>query len=188
MLDMLKLIKKGTLRERVERIIEHNTDHYSFTKQFVQIAGKSGGLLTVMCPHGICVGFKVLYLHEGASDYVQFLRSWQHIPSISIVNFAHQVARHAEKQFPGMLPPYGGKLADSSKPEIPQFIKSGGLISLDELWEHKVPAMKSNPRDHPITKSSNKYLLFDRFHEVKSKNPLDNRHISSVGYLCTATE
>ena len=63
MLDMLKLIKKGTLRERVERIIEHNADHYLFTKKFVQIAGKSGGLLTVMCPHGICVGFKVLYMH-----------------------------------------------------------------------------------------------------------------------------
>ena len=39
-------------------------------EKFVQIAGKSGGLLTVMCPHGICVGFKVLYLHEGPSDYV----------------------------------------------------------------------------------------------------------------------
>ena len=70
------------------------------------------------------------------------------------MDFAPQVAGHAEKQFPGILPPYGGKLADSSKPEIRQFIKSGGLINFDELWEHKVPTAKSNPRDHPITKSS----------------------------------
>ena len=88
LLDVLKLPKKGTLKKRVERIIEHNTDHYSFVKKLVKIAGKSGGILSVMCPHGICVGFKVLYHHEGPSDYLQFLKTWKYVPTISIVDFA----------------------------------------------------------------------------------------------------
>ena len=176
-LDMLSLPKKCTLRKRVESIVNNNHDHYSFAKKMVSIAGKSGGVLTVMCPHSTCLGFKVLYLHEGHSDYVQFLRSWKHIPTICIVDFAPHVARHGEKQFPGMFAPFGGKLTNPKNPQILEFIKSGGLVSHEELWTPKsvIPAPLVNPV-HPVTNTPFKYVCFDRFHEVNSKIPIDILH------------
>ena len=143
----------------------------------VSIAGKSGGVLTVMCPHSTCLGFKVMYLHEGPSDYVQFLRSWKHIRTICIVDFVPHVARHGEKQFPGMFAPFGGKLTNPKNPQILEFIKSGGLVSHEELWTPKsvIPAPLVN-LVHPVTNTPFKYVCFDRFHEVNSTIPIDILH------------
>ena len=85
LLDMLGLPKEGTIKTRINSIIAKNTNHYSFAKNLTKLSGRSGGLLSAFCPHKVCVGFKVLYQHEGPSDYVQFLRSFKHTPSISIV-------------------------------------------------------------------------------------------------------
>ena len=87
------------------------------------------------------------------------------------------MARHAIKNFPDFLPPHAGKLAPPT-PEVLQFVKTGKLLSLDELWRptHQISSENHHLNVHPVTKSSNRYILFDRFHEVNSRNPYDILH------------
>ncbi|XP_050973526.1 uncharacterized protein LOC127169897 [Labeo rohita] len=101
---------------------------------------------------------------ESPRDFVDLLFSWKHMPNIIIYDFARGLATHANLRAPESIPirPYEGRLAEPTQENI-TLARSGNLkVSLPWLEEKK---STSDPHGHPLTGSSDHYVLSDRFHE-----------------------
>lgn len=109
---------------------------------------------------------------ESPRDFVDLLLSWQHLPNVTIYDFARGLATHANFRVPSSLPfqPYEGRLADSTVENINK-AKQGKLkVSLPWLIEK---ADDLNSEGHPVTGSSEHYVLYDKLHESNTKDPKD---------------
>ncbi|KAL0155116.1 hypothetical protein M9458_049379, partial [Cirrhinus mrigala] len=141
------------------------------------------GWSVVLCPHGVVYSLKFNLRAESPRDFVDLLLSWQHLPNVTIYDFARGLATHANFRVPSSLPfqPYEGRLADSTLENINK-AKQGKLkVSLPWLLEKN-----DNPSSecHPITGSSEHYVLYDKLHESNTKDPKDVlRKISLVPEL-----
>ncbi|RXN07200.1 HMG domain-containing 3-like protein [Labeo rohita] len=161
------------------RLRSEMQNRHSYDKIFQKIWGAS----VVLCPHGVVYSLKFNLRAESPRDFVDLLLSWQHLPNVTIYDFARGLATHANFRVPSSLPfqPYEGRLADSTLENINK-AKQGKLkVSLPWLIE-KI----DNPSSecHPITGSSKHYVLYDKLHESNTKDPKDVlRKISLVPEL-----
>lgn len=125
-----------------------------------------------MCPCGIVYSLKFNLRAESPRDYMDMLMSWQHIPNIVIYDFARGLATHGNIRFPTALPfsPHEGRLLSPTAENI-QCAKEGRLtVSLPWLIKAKeTPDING----HPLTGSSEHYVLYDKLHETNAKDPKD---------------
>lgn len=79
----------------------------------------SGGWSIVLCPHGVVYSLKFNLRAESPRDFVDLLLSWQHMPNVTIYDFARGLATHANLPVPSSLPfqPYEGRLAEYQQSE-----------------------------------------------------------------------
>lgn len=141
----------------------------------------SGGW-SVLCPHGVAYSLKFNLRAESPRDFVDLLLSWQHLPNVTIYDFARGLAIHTNFRVPSSLPfqPHEGRLADSTT-ENSSKAKQGKLkVSLPWLIEKT----NLNSEGYPVTGSSEHYVLYDKLHESNTKDPKDVlRKISLVPEL-----
>lgn len=174
---------KGSRMDLILRLRAEMQNRQSYNKIFQKIWGASGGWSVVLCPHGVVYSLKFNLRAESPRDFVDLLLSWQHLPNVTIYDFARGLATHANFRVPLSLPfqPYEGRLADSTLENINK-AKQGKLkVSLPWLIE-KTDHL--NSESHPITGSSEHYVLYDKLHESNTKDPKDVlRKISLVPEL-----
>ncbi|XP_056109154.1 uncharacterized protein LOC130086936 [Rhinichthys klamathensis goyatoka] len=162
----------GSRSDLLLRLSNELKSRQTYDKIFEKIWGASGGWGVIMCPCGIVYSLKSNLRAESPRDFADLLFSWKHLPNIIIYDFARGLATHANLRAPESIPirPYEGRLAEPNEENI-KLAKSGNLkVSLPWL-EEKMSV--SDPQGHPLTGSSDHYVLSDRFHESNSKDSRD---------------
>ncbi|CAM4722182.1 unnamed protein product [Leuciscus chuanchicus] len=166
------LDNKGSKMDLIMRLRSEMQNRSSYDKIFQKVWGASGGWAVVMCPCGVVNSIKVLVRAESPRDFADMLLSWKHLPNISIYDFARGLSTHANLRNPNMIPfsPHEGRLLEPNDANIAAAEEGRLKISLEWLKEKKMPA---DVNGHPLTGSSDHYVLSDRFHENNTKDPRD---------------
>jgi len=131
-----------------------------------------GGWSAVMCPCGVVYSLKFNMRAESPRDYVDILLSWQHLPNVTIYDFARGLATHGNLRDPLGLPfaPHEGRLLSPTEENI-SLAKEGKVkVNLPWLTEPRNPP---DVNGHPTTGSSEHYVLYDKLHETNAKDPKD---------------
>lgn len=164
---------------------EITIEKFQFLHVLIQfcIVAYPGGWSVILCPHGVVYSIKFNLRAESPRDFADLLLSWKHIPNVSIYDFARGLATHGNLRVPTDIPfhPHEGRLAEPT-PESISSAKQGKLkVSRPWLFEK---TDNSSSKGHPITGSSEHYVLYDKLHESNTKDPQDVlRRISLVPEL-----
>lgn len=100
------------------------------------------------------------------------LFSWQHMTNVAVYDVARGLATHGNLRFLNEIPfqSHESRLAEPT-PEIIESAKQGSLfVPLPVLVERSGNA---SPDNHPITGSTDHYVLYDRLHKSNSQYPHD---------------
>ncbi|XP_052407904.1 uncharacterized protein LOC127953050 [Carassius gibelio] len=162
----------GSKTDLILRLHNEIRSRSTYDKIFQKVWGASGGWSTVMCPCGVVYTLKFNMRAESPRDYIDILQSWQHLPNVTIYDFARGLATHGNLRDPLKLTfsPNEGRLLSPTVENI-SLAKEGKVkVNLPWLTEPQ------NPPDingHPITGSSEHYVLYDKLHETNAKDPKD---------------
>ena len=148
------------------------------------------------CTHSVVYYYSPLLWQESARDHADGLLSFAHPPNIYISDVAGRVARHTnnrtEQKF---FHPNDGRLCEASKENIQAAQKKTLEVQLP--WTKNLLFGKTdiqnneNQQDrfqspHPITGSSDRYSLYDRFHQKNQTRPEEMlRSLNLVPDLCS---
>ena len=113
---------------------------------------------------------KFLLRGESPRDYSDILRSFKHVPTVNVVDFAHMVARITNRLVPGFFSPYEGRLTETEPRYIEAAQQKRLKVSLPYLSDDR-PVTNFAAGVHPITGVADRFLLFDAFHENNTKEP-----------------
>ena len=136
-----------------------------------------GGWASASCPHMVVYCIKFVLRGESPRDYVDMLRSLKYPPSISISDIPQRLAAHANSTISRFFRPNEGRLFPPTEDNIAS-AKEGSLIChLPWVQGAIIPrAFRFGSQEfeeelHPVTGVSERYSLFDRFHERNSTSP-----------------
>lgn len=126
----------------------------------------------IMCPCGVVYSVKFNLRAESPRDYMDLLLSWKHMPNIVVYDFARGLATHGNLRQPHNLPftPHEGRLLQPTEDNIRLAQQKKVSVSLPWLLEKKMP---SDLNGHPVTGSSEHYVIYDTLHESNTKDPKD---------------
>ncbi|XP_070399217.1 uncharacterized protein [Nothobranchius furzeri] len=143
----------------------------------------AGGWSVILCPHGIVYSVKFNLRAESPRDFADLLLSWKHMPNVCVYDFARGLAAHTNLRVPDKLPfhPHEGRLAEPTEENVKA--AQDGSLKVNLPWLHeRMDSVNEDP--HPVTGSSDHYVLYDRFHEGNTKDPKDKlRRIQLVPEL-----
>ncbi|XP_025766090.1 uncharacterized protein LOC109197590 isoform X2 [Oreochromis niloticus] len=94
------------------------------------------------------------------------------MPNVCVYDFARGLAAHTNLRVPDKLPfhPHEGRLAEPTEENVKA--AQDGSLKVNLPWLHeRMDSVNENP--HPVTGSSDHYVLYDRFHEGNTKDPKD---------------
>ena len=139
--------------------------------KFVVLA-VSGGWSVILCPHGVAYSVKFNLRSESPRDFTDLLLSWKHLPNISVYDFARGLATHGNLRKPSHIPfqPHEGRLADPNTDNLEAAKHNKLKVSLPWLTMKKA---SPDPNGHPVTGSSQHYVVYDKLHERNTKDPKD---------------
>uniref|UniRef100_A0A8C9Z7V2 HMG domain-containing protein n=1 Tax=Sander lucioperca TaxID=283035 RepID=A0A8C9Z7V2_SANLU len=163
----------GSKIDLILRLRTEMQNRQAYDKVFQKIWGASGGLAAIMCPCGVLYSLKFNIRAEGPRDFADMLLSWKHMPNISVYDFARGLVNHTNVRVPENPPfqPNEGRLAPPT-PENIQAAKNRTLKThLPWLLEPNTENFEHD--SHPVTKSSQHYVLCDKLHEGNSKDEKD---------------
>ena len=107
-----------------------------------------------MCRHGVVYCVKHVLRAEGARDYGNLLLSLCFKPTITIIDFAHVLAKHVNKRKSDFFQPNEGRVAIASEENI---------------------TAANNKTLEPIIvdfeNTTTSLCLYDKFHESNTKKP-----------------
>uniref|UniRef100_A0A667YZS3 HMG domain-containing protein n=1 Tax=Myripristis murdjan TaxID=586833 RepID=A0A667YZS3_9TELE len=143
-------------------IVSLNTDRVLTKRLFCILIG---GWSVIMCPHGIVYSVKFNLRSESPRDFADLLLSWQHLPNVCVYDFARGLVAHATSPCP-----FEGRLAEPTKENVEAAGHGDLKVHLPWLVD-KLENPESN--GHPVTGSREHYVLYDKFHQANTKDPLD---------------
>ncbi|XP_076597771.1 uncharacterized protein LOC143327360 [Chaetodon auriga] len=125
-----------------------------------------------MCPCSVVYSIKFLLRAESPRDYTDLLLSWKHIPNVCIYDFARGLATHANLRNPEnvLFTPHEGRLLEPTADNIR--LAKEGHVKVDLPWL-KEKKQLPDTGGHPLTGSSEHYVLYDKFHEDNTKDASD---------------
>lgn len=132
----------------------------------------AGGWAVIMCPCGIVYIVKCSLRAESPRDFADMLLSWKHMPNVVIYDFARGLATHTNLREPEQLPfrPFEGRLMEPTEENIK--LAQNGSVKVSLPWLDTRAPLHDNC-GHPVTGSSEHYVLYDRFHEKNTKDKRD---------------
>ena len=180
----------GKNRREILKAIQTNLsgDNQSFGKLFLNMGGFSGGYLTYNCIHGISYYLKMPIRTEGPRDYIDGLLSMKHLPNVTIIDMPQHLVKHSESRQNDILRtnngneagelffPFEGRAGDCND-------QDNVLKANENKFRASFPCLSGEPNDkdndsshlsHPVTGSSIRMALFDRFHENNSNSSVED--------------
>jgi hypothetical protein len=165
--SLMGLRPKGSKLDIIQLIIKASLGRLKFEEAYSKIHGHSGGWLSAVCPHNVVYGVKFLLRSESPRDYTDLMRSFKHVPTVNIIDIAHSVAKVSNDILPGMFPDNEGRLAAATPENIRAAQEETLRVSIPALTDNQ-PVANVGDTEHPITGLSERFLLFDWFHEKNS--------------------
>ncbi|KAM9752062.1 uncharacterized protein ACNS7B_008700 isoform 2-T3 [Menidia menidia] len=173
---------KGSRLDLIIRLQTEMKNRASYDKVFSHVWGASGGWAVVTCPCAVVYAVKFNLRAESPRDFIDLLLSMKHFPNITLYDFARGLATHANTRLPGTFRPHDGRLLEPTLTNIS--LASSGQVKANLPWlaqKKEVPDFNG----HPITGSSERYALYDRFHEANTKDARDVlRRVDLAQELC----
>ncbi|KAM3605857.1 uncharacterized protein V6R79_006120 [Siganus canaliculatus] len=162
---------KGSRMDILNRLRDKMQSRHTYDK-VQSIWGASGGWSVIMCPHGIVCSLKFNLRAESPRDFADLLLSWKHIPNVCVYDFACGLAAHANLRAPDNPPfqPHEGRLASPTKENIDAAVHQKLKVHLPWLVERM---QHPEANGHPMTGSSQHYVLYNKFHQSNTKDPRD---------------
>lgn len=161
---------QGSRADLLLRLYAEMRSKETYDKIFEKVWSSSGGWAVIMCLCGIVYSIKCVLRAESPRDFTDLLLSWKHIPNVIICNFAHGLATHTNSRQPSTFTPFEGQLMEPTPENIRE--ARAGTLRVSLLWltskQHS-----SDPNGHPSTGSSDRYVLYDRFHKNNAKEQQD---------------
>ncbi|KAK2883631.1 hypothetical protein Q8A67_017268 [Cirrhinus molitorella] len=154
----------GSRSDLLHRLTSEMKSRQILDKVYTKIWSASGGWGVIMCPCGIVYSLKCNLRAESPQDFADLLLSWQHMPNVIIYDFAQPLATHTNLRAPEKLPfcPFEGCLLEPTQTNM-ELSRCGQLkVSLPWLVKN---LSGTNHHGHPVTGSSDHYVLCDHFHE-----------------------
>ncbi|MCJ8735731.1 hypothetical protein PDJAM_G00250790 [Pangasius djambal] len=119
----------------------------------------TAGKLSKVCPHQVVCGSKYLVRRESARDHVDLLVSSRFWPPVYVADCAQKVALCAEALYPELASQMWGRNQGCfSDPMTPAEYVSCPELQ-DQQYSMDLSSVDSNPRVHPHTKSSSRYIV-----------------------------
>lgn len=174
---------EGSETDLINRLEEMLLYKDIYPKMYAKLQRTGGGVLHMGCTHAVTYYFSPLLWTESARDHADGLLSFAHPPTVYISDVAGRVARHTnirtKKTF---FHPNDGRLCETSQENI--------KAAQDKTLEIKLPWLKNiqfkgrwhegeeleeqleqPERPHPVTGSTERYSLYDAFHQKKQTRP-----------------
>lgn len=129
------------------------------------------------CTHSVTYYFSPLLWTESARDHTDGLLSFAHPPSIYISDIAGRVARHTNNRTQQrFFCPHDGRLCEPTEENIQAAVEQSLVIELpwmkNVIFKRKETGQVESTdcedrflRPHPITGTSERYSLYDQFHQ-----------------------
>ncbi|XP_072563431.1 HMG domain-containing protein 3-like [Paramormyrops kingsleyae] len=149
--------------------------------KFIKLQKTGGGVLHMGCTHSVVYYESPLWWQESARDHGDALLSFRHPPTVYISDIAGRVARHVNNRTnQRFFQPNDGRLCAATDSNIQDAANKKLEIHLP--WVTSIGFMstttiaKDSPGDrlssaHPETGSTNRFSLYDRFHQKNQKKP-----------------
>ncbi|KAK4299646.1 hypothetical protein Pmani_028105 [Petrolisthes manimaculis] len=167
----LGLETAGTKLELLNRIAV--VPKVIFDKTYAATFTTSGGWVTAICPHGVTYAAKCLSRLETPGDHVDVLRSFKHLPTVTISEQADVLAEAANQTHSvPLFTPHKGRLVEATENHIKAAQSKSMIVSLPTLIQDR-PLNKLCPDLHPITGLAERFCLFDWNHHSPLKSPED---------------
>lgn len=138
----------------------------------------TGGVLHTACTHGVVFYASPLWWQESARDHGDALLSFKYPPTVYISDIAGRVARHVNNRTQQrFFQPNDGRVCAPTGDNIT--LAAQGQLTVSFEWMKNIrnprPAKKPQKMDfscpHPETGTSDRYSLYDRFHQKNQKRP-----------------
>ncbi|XP_058627749.1 uncharacterized protein LOC131537991 isoform X2 [Onychostoma macrolepis] len=147
---------------------------------FVKLKKAGGGVLHMGCTHGVIYYTSPLWWQESARDHRDALLSFKYPPTVYISDIAGRVARHVNNRTQQkFFQPNDGRVCAPTDTNIS--LAAAGKLTVNIEWLKKIrrkPRHAEEPKEmerfscpHPETGTSDRYSLYDRFHQKKQKRP-----------------
>ena len=133
------------------------------------------------CSHGVVYYVNFLLWSESARDHVDGLLSLKAFPTCFISDVSGQVARHMNNRSQQLFfQPNGGRLCPTTKENLA--LAAEEKLKIQMPWVQNLnnppnplqpPSVNGNPwiLPHPITRTTERFALYDRFHQKNQKRP-----------------
>lgn len=169
MCQLSNVLSSGSRIDMLTRLRNASLTKAKFDLCYAKIVNRSGGWLSGTCPHNVTYAVKFLLRTESPRDYVDVMKSFKHIPTINIIDIAHNVAKLGNRLYPGMYGPTDGRLLESSDEYIKAVEEKRLCVSIPAI-SNDIPLKNPEPNRHPITGMETPFCLFDWFHQDNTKN------------------
>ncbi len=132
------------------------------------------------CTHGVVYYTSPLWWQESARDHGDALLSFKYPPTVYISDIAGRVARHVNNRTQQrFFQPNDGRICAPTDTNIS--LAAAGKLTVNFEWLKKIrrkprhaeelKEMDQLSRPHPETGTSDRFSLYDRFHQKKQKRP-----------------
>ncbi|XP_077936579.1 uncharacterized protein LOC144383347 [Gasterosteus aculeatus] len=177
--DTLGVSSEGSIADMLNRLQELLNFKDVYPKLFVKLQKAGGGVLHFSCPHGVVYYVNILFWTESARDHTDGLLSFKHFPTCYISDVAGQVARHTNNRTKQQyFQPFDGRLCGTTSNN--RKLAADKQLKVDLQWVknlrstlplQEMPDSVRMAARHPITKTSDRYSLYDRFHQKNQRRP-----------------
>lgn len=131
------------------------------------------------CHHGVVYYINFLFWTESARDHVDGLLSFHTFPTCFISDVSGQVSRHMNNRTEqAFFQPNDGRLASPTQENIGKAIEKKLKIQLPWVKNLANFTLQSSTKNinrwnqpHPVTNTTERYALYDRFHQKNQKRP-----------------
>lgn len=119
---------------------------------------------------------------ESARDHADGLLSFKHVPTCYISDMAGEVASHTIDRTNQMFfKPHNGRLCAPTTDNLKLATKNELKVEMQWVKNLRFPLpvklqqnINGTPAVHPITRTSDRYSLYDQFHQINPRHPEDN--------------
>uniref|UniRef100_A0AAQ4PPL1 C2H2-type domain-containing protein n=1 Tax=Gasterosteus aculeatus aculeatus TaxID=481459 RepID=A0AAQ4PPL1_GASAC len=176
----LGVTSEGSISDLINRLEELLNFKELYPKLFVKLQKTGGGLLHFSCTHGVVYYVNFLFWGESARDHVDGLLSFNSFPTVYISDVAGQVSRHMNNRTQQkFFQPHDGRLCAPSQSNISAAAEKKLEVDLEWINNLRSPGapLKAAPGAdrftalHSITKTNERYSLYDRFHQKNQRRP-----------------
>lgn len=138
-----------------------------------------GGVLHFSCTHGIVYYVNFLFWMESARDHSDGLLSFKYLPTCYISDVAGQVARHTNNRTKQLFfQPNDGRLCAATTENLNKAAQKDLSVHMEWVKNLRAPLPLQSNNDfdrfaaqHPVTGTSDRYSVYDRFHQKNQKRP-----------------